>query len=242
MNKNLSSDKQIKVPGYFQTYYLDCGKVYPPFNHNRTDEQINSLLNWSRNNDYLDFDKNDLKGRVFADYKDCQQIEDKKDYNEEYDENKETICTTKYFKQYRVTDFHNKSDIKIDPEPYKTEIYYLQIEIREEKVTTYAKVADDKEKKNEITQIRRFKRTKKLDANHQFIEYKGKEEEIKGDRIENLIPSTIIETYNEYNIEERVLIDTITNYEDSPTAVQKYFEDIKRNMSKGEKYCSLDLI
>ena len=235
MNKNLSSDKQIKVPGLFQTYYLDCGKVYPPFTHKRTDEQINSLLTWSRNNEYLDFDKNDLKGQVFADYKDCQPIEDKKDFNEENDAgNQETKCITKYFKQYRVTDFHNKSDILNDKEPYKTEIYYLQIEIREEKETSYDKVADDKEKKNEITQIRRFKRIKKLDANHQFIEYKGDEEEIKGDRIENLMPSTIKEIYTEDKTEDRVLYDTITNYEDSPTGVQKYFENIKKQ-STGQK-------
>ena len=61
INKELSNDKQIKVPGHFQTYYLDCDEVYPPFNHNRTDEEINKLLNWSRNQDYLDFDKIDLK-------------------------------------------------------------------------------------------------------------------------------------------------------------------------------------
>lgn len=66
MNKNLSSDKQIKVPGHFQTYYLDYGKVYPPLTHKRTDEQVNSLLNWSRSQEYLDFDKNDFKRSSFC--------------------------------------------------------------------------------------------------------------------------------------------------------------------------------
>ena len=111
INKELSNDKQIKVPGHFQTYYLDCDEVYPPFNHNRTDEEINKLLNWSRNQDYLDFDKIDLKSQVFTNYKDCQQIEDRKEYDEKPDRDKETKCIMKCFKRYRVTDFYNKDFI-----------------------------------------------------------------------------------------------------------------------------------
>jgi len=66
-----------------------------------------------------------LKGQVFADYKVCQQIEDRIDIDEKHDGDKETKCIKNYFKQYSVTDFHYKSDIITDKEPYQTKIYYL---------------------------------------------------------------------------------------------------------------------
>ena len=124
INKELSNDKQILVPGHFQTYYLDCGEVYPPFNHNRTDEEINKLLNWSRNQDYLDIDKNDLNSRLYVDYKDKKQIEDRIDVEEHPISDIEIKVCKRYYKQYCVTDFYNKDYIITESNPYKTEIYY----------------------------------------------------------------------------------------------------------------------
>ena len=124
INKELSNDKQILVPGHFQTYYLDCDEVYPPFNYNRTDEEINKLLNWSRNQDYLDIDKNDLNSRLYVDYKDKKQIEDRIDVEEHPISDIEIKVCKRYYKQYCVTDFYNKDYIITESNPYKTEIYY----------------------------------------------------------------------------------------------------------------------
>ena len=49
------------------------------------------------------------------------------------------------------------------------------------------------------------------------------------------MPSTVEQRYTEKETRNRVFVDTIMHYEDSPTGVQKYFEDIKKNISKGEK-------
>ena len=76
INKELSNDKQIKEPGHFQTYCLDYCEVFPPLNHNRTDEEINKPLNRSTNKDNFDFDKNDLNNRSHSDHRDKKQIED----------------------------------------------------------------------------------------------------------------------------------------------------------------------
>ena len=178
INKELSSDKQIKVPGHFQTYYLDCGKVYPPFNHNRTDEEINKLLNWSRNQDYLDIDKNDLNSRLFVDYKSIEQIEDRIDVEEHPISDIEIRCITKYYKQYREIDFDNKDYIITKPNPYKTEIYYIRTEIEEIEEIRTEPIPGNKEQYKRIRVLRRLKIYKKLDQNHNFIDIIKKEERI----------------------------------------------------------------
>ena len=169
INKELSNDKQIKVPGHFQTYYLNCGEVIPPFNHNRTDEEINKLLNWSRNNDYLDIDKNDLNSRLYLDYKETKRTGDRIDYEEKPDGDKETKCIKKYYKQYRVIDFHNKDYIITESNPYKTEIYYIRTEIEEKVEITTESIPGNKKQYKIIKDIRRFKIYKNFDQNHKLI-------------------------------------------------------------------------
>ena len=184
INKELSNDKQIKVPGHFQTYYLDCGEVIPPFNHNRTDEEINKLLNWSRNQDYLDIDKNDSNIRL---YKDIRQIEDRIDAEEKPDGDKETKCITKYYKQYLIIDFDNNYNIITEPYPYKTEIYYIRTEIKEIEEIWKEDIPGNKEQYKRIRVLRRLKIYKKLDQNHNFIDIIKKEEKSITKRYEEIV-------------------------------------------------------
>lgn len=84
LNKNLSSEKQIQIPGVFQTFYTDCGDIVAGFNHNRTNKEIERLINWTRGNIYLDFDKNDFNSKIETNYKSKKEIKIEKKKNHQY--------------------------------------------------------------------------------------------------------------------------------------------------------------
>ena len=69
INKDLPANKQIQIPGLIQSFFTDCGEVRPPFNHDRTDKEIERLINWTRGNDYLDFFGNDFSTEIDIKYK-----------------------------------------------------------------------------------------------------------------------------------------------------------------------------
>lgn len=68
INKNLPPDKQIQVPGVFQTFYTDCGEVIQGFNHDRTNKEIDRLINWTRGNSYLDFSEVGFDSNIEINY------------------------------------------------------------------------------------------------------------------------------------------------------------------------------
>ena len=60
LNKTLPPNKKIQIPGVIQAFFTDCGELLPGFNHDRTDKEIERLINWARGNDYLDFSRTDF--------------------------------------------------------------------------------------------------------------------------------------------------------------------------------------
>jgi len=124
INEGLSEEKKIKVPGYFQTYYLDCGVVFPPFNHDRTDIQIQKLVSWSRNQEFLDFNKSDLRAKILCDYKKTEPMDDLENLKDERISPDEIKYTKKYYKRQKAIDFNNKEHVLTDDKEYKEEIYY----------------------------------------------------------------------------------------------------------------------
>lgn len=232
MNGELSDDKKIQIPGNFQTYFLDCGEVYPPFNHNRTDEQINKLLWWSRNQNYLDFDENDLNGQVFADYKDKKEIADHIEKEDVRISDSEIKYINNYYKQYRVIDFYDKTQNIPEEKPYKTEIFYIISEITETEKTEGTKVEGVDLKKKVKTIIKRKKIIKKYDENKKYLETL-KEEPLPDSSTENILDSE----YRTKTVKEtryRVLDYVDEQEKDSPTAVQEYINEMRR-LSTGKK-------
>ena len=124
INEGLSEEKKIKVPGYFQTYYLDCGVVFPPFNHDRTDIQIQKLVSWSRNQEFLDFNKSDLRAKILCDYKKIEPMDDLQNLKDDRISPDEIKYTKKYYKRQKAIDFNNKEHVLTDDKEYKEEIYY----------------------------------------------------------------------------------------------------------------------
>lgn len=146
-------NKNFKIPNVFPSFFTDCGKVYPPFTHKRTDEEIDRLISWTRCQDYIDFDENDLNA-VYSDYKSRDQIEDEpkdtkyEDLNEdeineinnkirEQNKNAEYLKykieeeniqkeIVLYCKRFKVKDFYNRDDVITEKKPYTKKIYYLK--------------------------------------------------------------------------------------------------------------------
>ena len=229
INSGLPPEKQMKIPGIFQMYFLDCGEVDPPFNHDRTDEQISKLVYWSKNQEFIDFDKNDLEGKISCDYKSKEYIGDENDLDEE------RISNTKI--KYIIIGFNNETRFEIDNKYYKTEIYFIKLEITETTETKEEKLNDDdynlKGKKKVITITKKFCRKIKLDENEELLEEIEPKKEISNSQNEAVLNSEIVKREPEYKTEIQKDEPKI-EYRHSATEVQEYFNEV-RNLSTGEK-------
>jgi len=172
------SGKQIEMPGEggIQCFFTDCEKIIPG---NRTDQQIDDLIRWTRDLNYLDINKNDLDGQVFANCKSKKQIEDALQNGDpeevevkiELDEKKKKIAKAekyiiKHYKQYEIKDFHDNTSNYIESKSYSEDTcYYVTIEWKDE-VVNEENISEDKmtvEKKlSYFRQINRYDKDLKL--------------------------------------------------------------------------------
>ena len=125
-NANLPSEKAIQKPGHIQTFFTDSANI---IYGNRTDKEIDDLIDWTRGLDYLDIDKNDLEGRVFANCKEKIQIEDLINPKEEETNDKNIKkVTEEHYRKYKIIDFSNNQSVYTEEKPYKEEIFYYKTE------------------------------------------------------------------------------------------------------------------
>ena len=228
-NANLPSEKAIQKPGHIQTFFTDCADI---IDGNRTDKEIDDLIDWTRGLDYLDIDKNDLEGRVFANCKEKKQIEDLIDPKEEEtdDKNKKKV-TEKHYRKYNIIDFSNNQSVYTEEKPYKEEIFYYKTEIWDKKIL---KAASDLEGDNYCDNftIQYYSRIDKYDKNMNLLE-KGKEN--KGNSKERLQVKQKIYTEEE-DPNPNITTDEITEtkYFDSDSALSDYYKELS-SMSTGGK-------
>lgn len=144
--------KDFIIPNCIQMFFTDCGEVFPPNTHKRTDKEIQRLVSWTRSQDYIDFDPDDFNA-IFADCKEYKHIADSQDtfYDENFfEEEKNEINkkikeknkdkdymknikeenikkeTIKYTKIIEALDFYNKTYQIKEKEHYKDETYYIK--------------------------------------------------------------------------------------------------------------------
>ena len=142
LNKTLPPEKQIEIPGVIQAFFTDCGELSPGFNHDRTDKEIERLINWARGNDYLDFSGTDFntdmdinyKSKVPVDdrisnYKSKVPVDDRISKKIETIDEKEKKIIVNYYKTYKVIDFYDNIFEISENEPYKTEITFEKKEV-----------------------------------------------------------------------------------------------------------------
>ena len=214
INKNLPQNKQIQVPGVFQTFYTDCGSVIQGFNHDRTDKEINRLINWTRGNSYLEFPEVGFDLSIEINYKSKERIDDRIELKEEIINEKETKIITLYTKAYKVKDFYDKDNIIFEDKAYKKIITY---KIKEE----WEKTDDENNKKVTI----KWKRYDEYDENHKLIQQGTPIKIDTHTETKNSHPKEIPLKDPKYHVNYR----SETIYKNSQSAVHEYFQSIKES-------------
>lgn len=112
----------ISIPLEIKAFFVDTADVIQPFTYQRTNQEINKLINWAKScqrlsldRTSLDIDVNFKKSELIKEdfiKKECKKIE-----NDPY----KNINTKFYYKQYKKTTFRDEEIIVTDKEWYKKE-------------------------------------------------------------------------------------------------------------------------
>ena len=219
LNKNLPQEKKLQIPGVIQSFFTDCGEVIQGFNHDRTDKEINRLINWARGNKYIDFSGNDFNTEININYKSIERGKDRKIINNKKVKENETKRTVEYYKSYNVIDYYDKKNEIFDKKPYKIEIkYIIKVEWDEEESKEETKDGNKIVNKKKIT----YEREDIYDENRKLIE-KGKAEEKTSKSF------SFTKEYKMKYPKYHVNYDTKTIYKGSISEVHAYFEALKES-------------
>ena len=162
----IDNGNKIKMPGNIQCFFTDCKQIIP---NNRTDNQVDELINWTRDLNYLDIDKNDLNGKVFANCKDRKHIGDKNTTKEDKEDENTIKLTVEFYRQYKILDFNDQwSGEYAEDKPYKVEIYYFITEKGFDEITDSINL--DETKKTIIKTKKFWSKTNKCDKNKKIID------------------------------------------------------------------------
>lgn len=234
--------KQIEMPGEggIQCFFTDCGKIIPG---NRTDQEIDRLIRWTRDLNYLDINENDLDGQVFANCKSKKQIEDvlKNDDPVEVEvkielEEKKKIakaqkCIIKHYKQYEIKDFHDNTSNYIESKSYSEDTnYYVTIEWKDE-VVNKKNISEDKMTVNKT--LIYFRQINRYDKDLKLIEPEGKIDPYNKEHDEKF-EDKIFTTKEPVETRERVEEVKEDKYFNSDSELQKYYNNL-RKMNLGGK-------
>ena len=211
INKNLAQNKQIEVPGILQAFFTDCGDVVHPYNHNRTDKEIDRLITWTRGNSYLDFPEVGFDSKIEINFKSKERVKDRIEESSENINENETKKIISYYKAYKVKDFYDKDSEIVEPEPYKKEINYI-------KKKEWTSKNDQDNKKVSI----KWERYDTYDENHILLK-EGKPKEIGQDTKNSIKETKIPIKKNHVNYLSKNV------YKESKSAVHDYFEGLKES-------------
>ena len=132
--------KEIKVPNKLPIFYIDSDLNIEENKNPRTKEEIDKLIKWARNKEYLDF-QNINKNKIDVNYINSKRIEDIIINDENYIEgsNLLKIYSKKYYAQYEKTTFHNEIVTIKEISPYKIEEIKESIEKVQKLISTSEK-------------------------------------------------------------------------------------------------------
>lgn len=171
---NKLNNFEIGYPKNLNVFFTDCGEVYPPYTHIRTDKEIHKIIDWASNLSKLDLSF--VNDNIYINYKFYKQI---KDYIIEkkifINSNKYKIIK-QYKKQYKTIDFNDKEEIKIDTSIYKEDTKYYKLSKEKSIISINKEIYDDKyfRVKNKY---KYFERWDEVDRYDNIIKY-GNEENI----------------------------------------------------------------
>ena len=218
---------KMEMPGHIQSFFTDCIEIIP---NNRTDNEVDELINWTRDLNYLDIDKNDLNGKVFANCKDVKQIADKKTPIQNKEDEKTIKFTVKLYRKYEIEDFSGQKSEYAEEDPYDEEIYYLITEhgseIKEDSQSL------DQKNKTVIKTEKFWKQTNKCDKNKKIIEEGEKiyydtktDSEVSVKELKNKEPA---------KTRPRIVEEKEEKIFESDSDLQEYYKDLSK-LSVGHK-------
>ena len=171
---NNLNDFEIKQPKNFKLFFTDCGKVYPPYTHKRTEKEIQKIIDWSSNLPKLDLSL--ANDNIKINYKFYKQINDYIDEKKISINLNEYKIIKQYKKQYKTIDFKNKEEIIIDPIIFKEDIKYYKLFKEKCIISNNKEIYDDDHFLVKKT-YKYFERWDEVDRNKNILKY-GKEENI----------------------------------------------------------------
>lgn len=202
---NLLNGYNIEIPESFNAFFTDCGEVYPPFTHKRTDMEIKKIIQWATHLKKMDLSEININIKInFKLYKQIDDfIEDRKIYvnSEKYK------IIQSYKKKYKTIDFEDKTKIIYDDDFYKTKtLYYKKFKYKyliSEKKT----ILDDNNFKVKKT-YECYERWNKVDEYDNILDY-GKKENYN----ENSEINIISRNWRIYNTEYKTEYDHVIRYD-----------------------------
>ena len=224
----IDNGNKMEMPGNIQCFFTDCKEIIP---NNRTDNQVDELINWTRDLNYLDIDKNDLNGKVFANCKERKEVEPKKNPKEEKEDENTIKLTVEFYRQYKILDFNDQwSGEYAEDKPYNVEIYYY-ITIKGTDEVEDSKNWD--ETKKAITKTKKFwRQTNKCDKNKNIIE-QGKKEYYDTDSKTDFADK-ILKDKEPIEKRPRIVETKEEKIFESDSALQEYYNNV-RKLSVGGK-------
>lgn len=168
------NDYEIKPPENLNVFFTDCGEVYPPYTHKRTEIEIKKIIEWASNLSKLDLSLANIN--VNINYKYYKQIHDYIKEEKIHINSEKFKIIKQYTKQYKTIDFQNRQKIISDPKFYKEEIKFFKLYKDKIIISNDKRIYDDNhflvEKKYKY-----FQRWDEVDRYDNIIHY-GNEENI----------------------------------------------------------------
>ena len=220
--KNQNYLKKIKAPNKLPIFYIDSNLEVKDNRNQRTEKEINELIEWARKKDYLDL-QNINKNKIDVNYLNSERIDDVIETEEKFlvNSNILKIYTTKFYAQYKKITFHNEIVFIKESSPYKIE------EIKEEKKEYKKQISSPEQKNYQIFEIQHIalKSQKRITINGETKNWEkiGNQSDLDS----RIISIDKIEIKTSY--EEKLIKD----YKDGEKSITKYeiYKIIKEYMN-----------
>ena len=165
---------EIKYPENLNVFFTDCGEIYPPYTHKRTDNEIQKIIEWASNLPKLDLSL--ANDNIKINYKFYKQIKDYVNEKKIYINSNKYKIIKQYKNQYKAINFKDKEEIKIDTAIYKEETKYYKLFKEKRIISNDKEIYDDKYFRVKRT-YKFFERWDEVDRYDNIIKY-GNEENI----------------------------------------------------------------
>ena len=191
----------IRKPEKFNVFFTDCGKVYPPYTHKRTDIEIKKIIEWVSKLDKLDLTNANIN--IDINYKYKKRIDDYIEDNKIWVNSNKYKIIKRYKKQYKTIDFQNNNNIYSESDFYKKEIKYYKLYEGKNLISDETRIYNDKHFKNTKT-YEYYDRWDEVNEYNRIIRY-GRRENIYTNTESKIISRNWKVFNTDYKTEKKII-------------------------------------